>query len=217
MKTSIAITFAVCLLALLLIGSVPAPAAAGQDEFATPATTEPRPQPRFRIGVYFEGSMLNDKNLTNFFGHSQRNLPGIEASVYTLYNIDIWASYRIYTDRTKTTFYGMEDKFKLNQASLGLVYRPIVWKVLEPFVGAGVEIYSYSEKIEGEDLPGTSGNAFGFHVQGGTYVKIFKNLDGKVFLRLNGVKKTLPEALPDGTNKLDLGGKEFGVGLVFKF
>jgi hypothetical protein len=123
----------------------------------------------------------------------------------------------IYTDKTKTTFYGKEVKFKLNQASLGLVYRPIVWKMLEPFVGAGFEIYSYSEKIEGDALPGTSGNAFGFHVQGGTYVNIYKFLAGKVFVRLNGVKKTLSEALPDGTTKLDLGGKEFGVGLIFKF
>jgi opacity protein-like surface antigen len=196
-------TVTICLLAALL-AAVPV-AAAGQD------------QPRFRIGAYYEGSMLNDKNLTNFFGHSQRNLPGFEASVHTLYNIDVWASYRIYTDETKTTFFGNVDKFKLNQASLGLVYRPIVWRILEPFVGAGVEIYSYSEKIEGDDLPGTSGNAFGFHVQGGTYVKIFKSLDGKVFVRLNGVKKSLDNPLPDGSSKLDLGGKEFGAGLIFKF
>ena len=200
-------TVTICLLTALL-AAVPV-AAAGQDQ--------PQPQPRFRVGVYIEGSMLNDKNLTEFFGHSQRNLPGLEASVHTLYNIDIWASYRIYTDKTKTTFYGREDKFKINQASFGLVYRPVVWKVLEPFVGAGFEFYAYSENIEGDDIPGTSGNAFGVHVQGGTYVKILKNLDGKVFLRLNSVKKTLSEALPDGTNKLDLGGKEFGVGLVFKF
>jgi hypothetical protein len=217
MRTSITRTIAAGFIALLLIGSAPWPAAAGQDESTAPATTEPQAQPRFRIGVYFEGSMLNDKNLTDFFGHSQRNLPGFEASVHTLYNIDVWASYRIYTDKTKTTFYGKEDKFKLNQASLGLVYRPIVWKVFEPFVGAGFEIYSYSEKIEGTDLPATSGNAFGFHFQGGTYVNIFKFLSGKLFFRLNGVKKTLAEALPDGTTKLDLGGKEFGVGLVFKF
>ena len=217
MKKSITTTISASFLALLLIGSVAAPVAAGQDETATPAPAEPQAQPRFRVGIYFEGSMLNDKNLKNFFGHSQRNLPGFEASVHTLYNIDVWASYRIYTDKTTTTFYGKEDKFKLNQASLGLVYRPIVWKILEPFVGAGVEIYSYSEKIEGDELPATSGNAFGFHFQGGTYVNILKFLSGKVFFRLNAVKKTLSEALPDGTNKLDLGGKEFGVGLVFKF
>lgn len=208
MKRSITTMIAASVLALSLIGAVSLPASAAQD-----AAT----QPRFRVGVYFEGSMLNDKNLTTFFGHSQRNLPGVEASVHALYNVDVWASYRIYTDKTTTTFYGNEDKFTLNQASLGLIYRPIVWKMLEPFVGAGVEIYSYSEKIEGEDLPGTSGNAFGFHVQAGTYIKILKFLDGKVFVRLNSVKKTLAEALPDGTTSLDLGGKEFGAGLVFKF
>jgi len=217
MKTSITTTIAAGFLSLLLIGSSPAPAAAGQDETAAPTATDNRAQPRFRIGVYFEGSMLNDKNLTGFFGHSQRNLPGFEASVHTLYNVDVWASYRIYTDKTRTTYYGKEDKFKINQASLGVVYRPIIWKILEPFVGAGIEIYSYSEKIEGDALPGTSGNAFGFHVQGGTYVNIYKFLAGKVFVRLNSVKKTLSEALPDGATKLDLGGKEFGVGLVFKF
>ena len=85
-------------------------------------------------------------------------------------------------------------------------------------MGAGVEIYSYSEKVEGTDLPETSGNAFGFHVQGGTYIRIFKQvLSGKLFYRYNSVKKTLTEALPDETSELDLGGSEFGVGLVFRF
>jgi hypothetical protein len=174
-------------------------------------------QLRFRLGIYFEGAMLNDKNLTTFFGHSQRNLFGFEGSVHVRYNIDVWASYRVYTDETKTTYYGKEAKFRLNQVSLGAVYRPVVWKVLEPFVGAGIEIYSYSEEIESEALTDTSGNAFGFHIQGGTYINIFKFLAGKVFLRLNAVKKTLAEPLPDGTTELDLGGKEFGAGLVFRF
>lgn len=188
---------------------------AGQDQAAAP--TEKQGQPRFRIGPYFEGWRINDKNLKSFFTHSQRNLPGIEASVHTAYNIDVWLSYRIYSDETKTTFYGNADKFKINAASVGVVYRPIVWKILEPFVGAGLELYSYSEKIEGGELPGTSGNAAGFHVQGGTYVNITKFLAGKLFVRVNGVKKTLSEALPDGTTKLDLGGQEFGVGLVARF
>jgi hypothetical protein len=177
---------------------------------------QPR-QPRFRIGVYFEGSQLSDKNLTSFFHHSQRNIVGFEASVHVLYNIDVWASYRLYTDETETTYYGQQDKFRLNQTSLGVVYRPVVWKVLEPFIGAGMEIYSYSEEVGGEELADTSGNAVGFHIQGGTYINFFKFLAGKVFVRLNSVKETLAEALPDGTTELDLGGTEFGVGLVFRF
>lgn len=197
-------TMIICLLAALL---VTAPVAAAETD-----------QPRFRIGVYYEGSMLNDKNLTDFFGQSQKNLPGFEASVHTMYNVDVWASYRVYTARTETTFYGLVDKFKLNQASLGLLYRPVVWKIFEPFVGTGLEIYSYSEKVEGDtDIPDTSGNALGFHVQAGTHVKIYKFLAAKVFFRLNAVNKTVDNPLPDGSSKLKLGGKEFGAGLVFKF
>lgn len=204
----------ICILAALA-AALPA---AAQEATSAPADVERPSQPRFRIGVYFEGSMLNDKNLKDFFGTSQKNLPGFEASVHTLYNVDVWASYRIYTDEGQTTFFGHANKFRLNQASLGLVYRPIVWKVLEPFVGLGLEMYSYSEKIEGEsDLPDTSGNALGFHIQGGTHVNILKFLAAKVFVRLNMVKKTLATPLPDGSTSLDLGGKEFGAGLVFKF
>jgi opacity protein-like surface antigen len=187
-----------------------------QDE--TPAPAVSPSQPRFRIGAYFEGWMINDKNLKSFFQHSQRNLPGIEASVHTVYNIDVWASYRIYRDETTTTFFGNKDKFRINAASVGVVYRPVVWTILEPFVGAGLEIYSYSEHIEGEtDIPGTSGNASGFHFQAGTHVNIAKFLAAKLFFRLNSAKKTLANPLPDGTTKLDLGGKEFGIGLVFRF
>ena len=36
-------------------------------------------------------------------------------------------------------------------------------------------------------------------------------------VRLNRVKEALEQALPDGPSELDLGGKEFGVGLIFRF
>lgn len=189
---------------------------AGQEQ--APAPAEKPFQPRFRIGVYYEGWQINDKNLKDFFHHSQYNRWGFEASVHTLYNIDVWATYRTYSDETETTYYGNTDRFEVSATSIGLIYRPIIWKMFEPFVGAGAEIYSYSEKVEGEtDLPGTSGNAAGLHFQLGTYVNITKFLAGKLFFRVNSVNETLAEALPDGTTKLDLGGKEFGVGLVARF
>ena len=175
-------------------------------------------QPRFRAGIYFEGYMINDKNLLDFYHHSQINLLGFEASVHTVYNIDVWASFRIYGDETKTTFYEKTDKFRINAASVGLLYRPIRWKLLEPFVGAGLDFYSYKETVEaGSDIAGASGNATGFHVQAGTHVEIYKFLVFKAFYRYNAVKKTLMDPLPDGSKSMDLGGHEFGAGFQVRF
>jgi opacity protein-like surface antigen len=207
--------FLVSVLIIALSGAV-ASYAAGQEQATAPV--EKPGQPRFRIGAYFEGWQLNDKKLVDFFGHSQINRWAFEASVHTVYNIDVWATYRTYFDETKTTYYQNADQFQIKATSIGIIYRPLVWTILEPFIGAGAEIYSYSEKVEGDtDLPDTSGNAAGFHFQLGTYVNFWKYMAGKVFFRLNSVNETLADALPDGTTKLDLGGKEFGVGLVVRF
>ncbi len=190
--------------------------AAGQDEAQAPA--EKPSQARFRLGAYFEGWTLNDKNLTSFFGHSQRNLGGFEASVHTVFNIDVWISHRKYSDETKTPVYGNTDKFEMTGTSIGLIYRPLVWKIIEPFIGAGAEFYSYSETIQGQtQLRPTTGNAGGVHVQAGVYVNVTKFLSGKLFVRLNRVKEALEQALPEGPTELDLGGKEFGLGLIFRF
>jgi len=201
----------------LLIGLFAAFLILGPAASAAPDETG-ADQPRFRAGFFWEGLQINDKNLTRFYGHFQKNVPGFEASAHTLYNIDVWVSYRIYREETKTTYEGLVDKFRLNMASLGGLYRPVLLGRFEPFIGAGLEFYSYSEKIEGTtDIQGASGNAVGIHIQFGTYVNITKFLAGKVFLRLNDVSKMLAIPLPDDSTKLDLGGKEFGIGLVARF
>jgi hypothetical protein len=63
------------------------------------------------------------------------------------------------------------------------------------------------------------GKATGFYFQGGAYFHVMPihMLQGEIFLKYNICKKTLPELLPDGTDQLDLGGFEVGIGLVVKF
>jgi hypothetical protein len=185
---------------------------------------------RFRVGLTFGRFALNDKNMRVFYPNWFQNIPGIELSVHTLYNIDVWASYKSYTDKQETTYYGNEVKFKLVPLSVGLRYRFPKWRFLEPFAGAGLNFYSYKETISGEsDLENTKGKATAFHFQGGAYFDINPSfirklhqkhgifLLGEIFLKYNIVKKTLAEMLPDGTDQLDLGGLEIGIGLVVKF
>jgi multidrug efflux pump subunit AcrA (membrane-fusion protein)/outer membrane protein W len=185
---------------------------------------------RFRIGLVFGRFSINDKNLRAFYLNWFKNIPGIELSAHTLYNVDIWLSYKIFSEKQLTTYYGNELKFKLVPLSIGLRYRFPKWRFVEPFVGAGLNLYSYSETISGEsDLENTMGKATGFHFQGGAYLDInpaftrkFSQkhnifLLGEIFLKYNIVKKTLAEMLPDETDQLDLGGLEVGVGLVVKF
>jgi hypothetical protein len=207
-------TFLVFLLAVALFPAATLQAA--QDQ--APARAEKPSQARFRLGAYYEGWTLNDKNLTSFFGHSQRNIGGFEASIHTVFNIDVWVSYRKYSDETRTPVYSNTDKFEMTATSIGLIYRPLVWKILEPFVGAGAEIYSYSETILGEtELRPTTGSASGIHAQAGVYINATRFLSGKLFVRLNRVKDALGQPLPDGPSEFDLGGKEFGLGLIFRF
>jgi hypothetical protein len=139
-----------------------------------------------------------------------------------MHNVDVWASYKIFTNSQTTTYFEYPVTFKLVPVSVGLRYRFPKWRFLEPFVGAGLNFYSYKETTGGEsDLEDTTGNAFGFHFQGGSYFDISQihsiSILGEIFLKYNIVKKTLADLLPNGTDILDLGGFEFGIGLGVKF
>jgi outer membrane protein W len=173
---------------------------------------------RFRVGLTFGLFTINDKNLKAFYPKTSKILPGIELSVHTLHNIDVWASYKSYTTDGKTTQFKNPTQFKVAPLSIGLRYRILKARFAEPFVGAGLNFYSYKETISGEtNLEGTKGNATGLHFQGGSYFHIKRFFLGEFFLKYNMVPKTLPDLLPDGTDKLDLSGLEIGIGIGVKF
>jgi len=184
----------------------------------------------FMVGVTFERFYISDENFTGFYPNSFKHIPGLEVSYQAMDKMDIWASGKLYSD--KQSFEETEDafKFSLIPVSLGVRFRPIKLGSFEPFVGAGLNLYFYSEKINEEiDLENTSGMALGFHFQGGSYYcfsrsflkglfpKVDLSLLGEVFLKYNIVNKTLAEMTPDETDKLNLGGFEMGIGLAVKF
>lgn len=183
------------------------------------------------VGLVFERFTINDKNMRNYYSNWFQHIPGLEFSYQVVEKIDIWASAKYYTDKQATEFYADPVNFTLIPFSLGARFRPAKFGAFEPFVGAGLNVYYYSERIKGEsELENTSGLAFGFHFQGGTYfyfgpsflksifAKHNRSLLGEIFVKYNIVNKTLAEALPeDEGSKLDLGGLEMGIGLAIKF
>ncbi len=79
-----------------------------------------------------------------------------------------------------------------------------------PFFGAGAELFQYKEK---SDIHSISGSDWGYHFEGGTYLKIppLKLLMLKLYLKIS--KRIAKEE----NFELDLGGFEFGLGLSFAF
>ena len=184
----------------------------------------------FRIGLNFERFTVNDKNYHDFYKNKFQHIPGIEVSYQVAEKLDIWAAARYYSDSEPTEYFQAQSRFTMIPISLGARYRPLKGSFLEPFIGAGFNFYLYSEKIgEESSLEPTSGSAFGFHFQGGSYfyfsrsflenifAKHHRLLLGEIFFKYNIVKKTLSEPLPVGTDKFDIGGIEIGIGLVVKF
>jgi multidrug efflux pump subunit AcrA (membrane-fusion protein) len=180
----------------------------------------------FRAGLIFGRFPVNDENYRLVYPDWFRNIPGIEFAVQVMPKTDVYASAKLYVDKEQTSYFGNAIKFQIIPLSLGLRYRILKWKFMEPFVGAGLNMYLYSETISGEtDLPNTSASALGFYFQAGSYFDInpgfMKNssisLLGEFFVKYNIVKKTLAEAFPDGTDTFDLGGIEMGIGLGVKF
>jgi len=184
----------------------------------------------FRVGLLFGRFPVNDENYRLIYPNWFRNIPGIEFAVQVMPKTDVWASAKLYVDKEQTSFYGYPIKFQIIPLSLGLRYRILKWKFMEPFVGAGLNMYLYSETISGEtDLENTSDSALGFYFLVGSYFDInpgfMKQISqkrklfllGEIFVKYNIIKKTLAEALPDGTDTFDLGGIEMGIGLGVRF
>ncbi|MBN2400663.1 MAG: HlyD family efflux transporter periplasmic adaptor subunit [Candidatus Aminicenantes bacterium] len=186
---------------------------------------------RYIVGLTFERFTINDKNMREYYSYWFQHIPGLEFSYQAVDKIDIWATAKFYTVKQTTLFFEDTVRFTLIPFSIGGRFRPAKLGSLEPFVGAGINFYYYRESIKGvAELDPTSGLAFGFHFQGGTYfyfspsflksifAKHNRSLLGEIFVKFNIVNKTLAEALPeDEGNKLDLGGFEMGIGLAVKF
>jgi hypothetical protein len=132
---------------------------------------------------------------------------GLSAAIASNFNFYLEAKY--YGRTGELTFSKEKTSFYLLPISFGLRYIfPL--GLLNPYAGAGADIYLFSE-----DNPiGTVLNhTAGFHVMGGSYFRFFPDIPLLLDLKL---KYTSARAEESGV-KLQLGGFEYALGLVFAF
>lgn len=79
-----------------------------------------------------------------------------------------------------------------------------------PYVGLGGDLISYKET---SDIYSSSGSTWGYHLEGGVFVKVPR----VKFLMLNLYLKITKAIAQEETVEVDLGGLEFGLGLTFGF
>lgn len=126
-------------------------------------------------------------------------------------SFDIWTGFALFQMAGKTSITQEDITLKMTNLSVALRYLPTFSK-FTPFVGAGIDYIVYKEILPEEYVIGSVGGSdLGFHVQGGTYFNALPYLSLKVH-----IKYLWSNADVDGM-EVNLGGVEYGAGLVFRF
>ncbi len=148
--------------------------------------------PQFKA-VYEKAGLLRGIGLTSHLAYDVH------------FSLEIKYLYRI----GKLTYTKEETKFLLIPVSLGIRYvRPMDWAL--PYLGMGLDFCFYGEN---NAIGTVIDYAKGFHIQGGSYFRFAKNIPFWLNVRLKYTKAKTE----DNNRKINLGGFEYGIGLVLAF
>jgi len=126
-------------------------------------------------------------------------------------SLDIWTGFTLFQMAGETSITKEEITLKMTNLSVALRYLRTM-KKFTPFIGAGIDYIVFKEILPEDFVVGSVGGSdLGFHIQGGTYYDALPYLSLKVH-----VKYLWSTADVDGL-EVNLGGVEYGGGLVFRF
>lgn len=162
------------------------------------------------MGLYF----MQDESKNNIYGKSQLSL-GAEYTftlpIEAVQSLDLCLAFRYEPDSGLTTFLKEELKLRLFLFSLSTRY-VFSRQRYSLFIGPGMDYIIYKEIYpDGFPQESTSGSTLGLHVQAGSYIKIIEFLAVKFYFKYN-----LAETV-ENENRVNLGGAEWGLGLIFLF
>jgi len=136
-------------------------------------------------------------------------MSGLAISAAIVSDVNFYLEVKYYARQGELSFSKEKTDFYMVPISLGVRYIfPL--GLFNPYFGAGADFYFYYE-----DNPiGTTMNyANGYHASGGTYLRFSKTVPLMLNLK---VKYTWVRAEQEGI-QVQLGGLEYGAGLVFTF
>ena len=126
-------------------------------------------------------------------------------------SFDIWTGFTLFQMAGKTSITEEDITLKITNLSVAFRYLRTMSK-FTPFIGAGIDYIVFKEILPEDFVMGSVGGSdLGFHVQGGTYYHALPYLSLKVH-----AKYLWSTADVDGL-EVNLGGVEYGAGLVFRF
>jgi hypothetical protein len=125
------------------------------------------------------------------------------------FGFDLYAEIKEFHKTGKLTYTQEETDFLLIPLSLGLRY-VLPGGILMPYLGAGADFYFYYET---NAIAKTMNIVSGAHLLTGLYIQIGRNSP----VRLNGRIKFTRLRAREGEIEVELGGFEYGAGLVIAF
>ena len=125
--------------------------------------------------------------------------------------IDIWTAVNYFEQDGKTTGFDEDTNLKITTFSLALRYLKKV-KIFTPYVGIGLDYYSYKEILPVDFLfPSVGGSQVGIHIQGGCYFGVTPNLMAQLFIKYGSAKTN------ENDIEVDLGGLSLALGVAYRF
>lgn len=164
----------------------------------------------FLTGFYF----TQDETFKEVYGNSSFFFGGEYSfllPVKSLKSIDAWISFKTMQDTGLTSYTEEELTLRINHFSVSFRYLVNLNK-FSLFIGPGIDYIVYKEKYsETFPIESIGGSDLGFHIQGGSYFHFTPFVAAKIFLKYN-ISKTIEEDV-----EVNLGGIEWGIGLVYQF
>jgi len=161
----------------------------------------------FRLGGSLGYYSMADSIFKNTYG-SGNFMYGGSLSYDLMKNIEIRGEISYFKDKGEMTLTKEEIKFSIIPIVIGMRYKLVEIKKLSPYLGVGLDFFSYKEKAR---IGNTSDSTTGFHVEGGSYI----TLGRRFHIDLN-LRYTKADDKPYD-EKIKLGGLRAGIGVGFSF